>query len=114
MRLQRVYRSESNLLEGEMDMDMLISKLWDKLKEVRDPGANLNVVDMGLIKELSVSHDGQVNILLRPSSPVCPLAFALAANIKQAVSELSEVNGINLKIVDFDRADELNRMMEDA
>ena len=95
-------------------MNMLVSKLWDKLKEVQDPGANLNVVDMGLVKELSVSHNGQVNIVLRPSSPVCPLAFTLAANIKQAVSELSEVNDVNLKIVDFVRADELNRMMEGA
>ena len=95
-------------------MNMLVSKLWNKLKEVQDPGANLNVVEMGLIKELSVSHTGQVSIVLRPSSPVCPMAFTLAANIKQAVSELSEVNGVNLKIVDFVRADELNRMMEEA
>jgi metal-sulfur cluster biosynthetic enzyme len=88
--------------------------LWEKLKEVIDPGANLSVVDMGLIKELSISHSGQVNIVLRPSSPVCPLAFALAANIKQVVSELSEVNDVHLKIVDFVRADELNRMMEET
>jgi metal-sulfur cluster biosynthetic enzyme len=91
---------------------MLVSKLWDKLKEVQDPGANLNVVDMGLIKELSTSHNGRVNIVLRPSSPVCPMAFALAASIKKAISELSEVSSVDLKIVDFVRADELNRMME--
>jgi len=93
-------------------MEQMESMLWEKLKEVQDPGANLNVVDMGLVRELSVSDNGQVNIILRPSSPVCPLAFALAANIKQAILELSEVNSVRLKIVDFARADELNKMME--
>ena len=39
------------------------SELWEKLKEVMDPGANLNVVDMGLIRELSISDDGSVNIV---------------------------------------------------
>ena len=90
------------------------SKLWKKLKEVTDPGANLNVVDMGLIKELSVSDDGSVNVVLRPSSPVCPLAFVLAANIKEALEEMEETRCVNLKIVDFVRADELNRMMAEA
>ena len=95
-------------------MEKLESKLWKKLKEVTDPGANLNVVDMGLIKELSISDDSEVNIILRPSSPVCPMAFVLAANIKEAVEEVDEVDSVHLKIVDFIRADELNKMMEES
>jgi len=87
---------------------------WDRLRKVIDPGANLNVVDMGLIKELSISDDGEVNVVFRPSSPVCPLAFVLAANIKKALEEVDEVSSVHLKIVDFVRADELNKMMEDA
>ena len=90
-------------------MKKIEATLWEELKKVSDPGANLNVVDMGLIRELSVSDDGSVNIVLRPSSPVCPLAFALAANIKAALEEVDEVH---LRIVNFDRADELNAMME--
>ncbi len=93
-------------------MDQIELKLWEKLKEVIDPGANLNVVDMGLIKELSISDDGAANVVLRPSSPVCPLAFALAANIKEALEEVREVSCVHLRIVNFARADELNAMME--
>jgi metal-sulfur cluster biosynthetic enzyme len=89
-------------------------KVWEKLREVMDPGANLNVVDMGLIKELSVSDEGVINIVLRPSSPVCPLAFVLAANIKEALEEMEETRCVNLKIVDFVRAGELNKMMAEA
>jgi len=66
-------------------MGKIESKLWERLKEVIDPGANLNVVDMGLIRELSISDDGTVNVVFRPSSPVCPLAYVLAANIKKAL-----------------------------
>ena len=95
-------------------MKQVESELWEKLKEVIDPGANLNVVDMGLIKEMSVSDHGEVNVVFRPSSPVCPLAFVLAANIKEALEEMEETRCVNLKIVDFVRADELNRMMAEA
>ncbi len=94
-------------------MELLESKLWNSLKEVMDPGANLDVVDMGLIRELSISDNGQVNIVLRPSSPVCPMAFTLAANIKEAIEGLNEVKSVHLTIVDFVRADELNKMMEE-
>ena len=94
-------------------MEQIESKLWEKLKEVVDPGANLNVVDMGLIREMSISDDGTVNVVLRPSSPICPLAFVLAANIKKALEEVGQVSSVHLKIVDFVRADELNRMMEE-
>ena len=87
-------------------------RLWENLKEVIDPGANLNVVDMGLIKEISVSDDNTVGVTFRPSSPVCPLAFVLAVNIKKALEGVGGVKCVHLKTVDFDRADELNSMME--
>jgi len=90
------------------------AKIWEKLREVTDPGANLNVVEMGLIRELTVSDDGEVNIILRPSSPVCPLAFVIAADVKNALEDIDEVSKVHLKIVDFVRADELNKMMAEA
>jgi metal-sulfur cluster biosynthetic enzyme len=95
-------------------MEQTKQKAWSKLKEVIDPGANLNVVDMGLIRELSVSDDGIVDVVFRPSSPVCPLAFVLAANIKKTLEELENVSKVHLQIVDFIRADELNEMMEES
>jgi metal-sulfur cluster biosynthetic enzyme len=95
-------------------MEHIESELWEKLKEVMDPGANLNVVDMGLIRELSVSNDGVVKVVFRPSSPVCPLAFVLAANIKKALEEADKVSSVHLEVVDFARAEELNKMMKDA
>jgi metal-sulfur cluster biosynthetic enzyme len=93
-------------------MEQIESRLLERLKRVIDPGANLNVVDMGLIKELSFSND-VVNVIFRPSSPICPLAFVLAANIKKALEEMDEVSSVHLKVVDFVRADELNKIMED-
>ncbi len=98
-------------MKGGLVMKESESRLWEKLKEVVDPGANLNVVDMGLIKELSISDDGTVNVILRPSSPVCPLAFVLAVSIKKALEEVEGTNAVHLKIIDFVRADELNAMM---
>ncbi len=87
-------------------------RLWEKLEEVIDPGTNLNVVDMGLISELTISDDSTVSVVFRPSSPVCSLAFVLAANIKKALEEVEKVSCVHFRIVDFVRADELNTIME--
>ncbi len=95
-------------------MNQVEAKLWERLKKVNDPGANLNVVDMGLIREMSMSEDGIVSVVFRPSSPVCPLAFVLAIDIKNALEEIDEVSEVHLKVIDFARAEELNRMMEEA
>jgi metal-sulfur cluster biosynthetic enzyme len=69
---------------------------------------------MGLIRELSISDDGSVNIVLRPSSPVCPLAFVLAAKVKEALEAMEETRCVNLRVVDFIKADEINKMMAEA
>ena len=94
-------------------MGNLESKLWEKLKEVNDPGANLNVVDMGLIRELSVSGDGIVSVTFRPPTPIYRLAFVIVPNIKKALEELDGVTEVRVKVVDFFKAEELNRMMEE-
>ena len=93
-------------------MEQIESELWEKLKEVIDPGANLNVVDMGLIRELSISDDNTIHVVFRPSSPVCPLAFVLASDIKKALEGVDRVGKVHLKVVDFVRADELSKLME--
>ena len=94
-------------------MENLESKLWEKLKEVNDPGANLNVVDMGLVKELSVSEDSMVDVTFRPPTPIYRLAFVIAPNIKNALEEVEGVGGVRVKVVDFVKAEELNRMMKE-
>lgn len=54
------------------------------LKKVLDPHTGIDVVDMGLIKEIDVAKDGSVKILFVPTTPFCPMTQYLMEHIKKA------------------------------
>ena len=66
-------------------------KLMEKLKEVIDPELGENLVDMGLIKSASLDKSGNATVEFIPSSPVCPIAFYLASQIKKKTLEAEGV-----------------------
>lgn len=58
-------------------------KIKEKLREVMDPETGINIVDMGLIEEVTVKGDS-ARIVFRPTSSFCPIAFYLAQQVKSA------------------------------
>jgi len=66
-------------------------KLMEKLKDVIDPELGASVVDMGLIKLAKLDKNGNAVVEFIPSSPVCPIAFYLASQIKKKTLEAEGV-----------------------
>lgn len=91
----------------------LKDKVTQKLKDVIDPGTLTDIISMGLIKNLNVSKDGNVSLDFRPSSPVCPLALTLALDIQKTLKTLNEIKELNIKIIDHQMAEEVNRYLEE-
>ena len=91
----------------------LREKIIQRLKEVIDPETLVDVVSMGLIKNLNVTEDGDVSLEFQPSSSVCPLALPLALDIQKALKSLSEIKELNVTIRDHQMADELNRYLKE-
>ena len=91
----------------------LEDKVIQKLKDVIDPGTLTDIISMGLIKNLSVSGDGNVSLDFRPSSPVCPLALTLALDIKKALKSLGDIKQLSVTIIDHQMADEVNRYLKE-
>ncbi|WP_321401753.1 metal-sulfur cluster assembly factor [Maridesulfovibrio sp.] len=57
-------------------------RILEKLKQVVDPELDVNVVDLGLIKGISVSKDLiVVNMII--TTPTCPFMEVIVAEIKQ-------------------------------
>lgn len=90
----------------------LREKIIQRLKEVIDPETLVDVVSMGLIKNLNMTEDGDVSLEFQPSSSVCPLALPLALNI-QNVKRLSEIKELSVTIRDHQMADELNTYLKE-
>ncbi len=75
-----------------------LAKINEQLKKVIDPELNINIVDLGLI--YNVSEDaGDVVIKMTLTTPGCPLHDSIVGGVKHAVSELSEVKSVDVDVV---------------
>jgi len=68
------------------------------LRKVKDPELNLNIIDLGLVYDVSV--DGSdVNIDMTLTSPGCPAGPQIMGDIERAVKALPGVTSVNLNLV---------------
>jgi len=49
-----------------------------------------------------------------PSSPVCPIAFKLASDIKQTVEDVEGVKEVEMRVENYNRARELEELLRAA
>ena len=90
----------------------LIDHIEQELSAVMDPETNLNIVDMGLIKDIMVDESsGKVTLTFSPSSPVCPMAFKLGADIKRTIENVEGVSEVELHVENYNRARELEELL---
>ena len=59
----------------------------EKLKEVIDPHTGINIVDMGMVKEITRKGD-KLKVVIKPTSPFCPVGNYLIQAVKEKVKEL--------------------------
>ncbi len=90
----------------------LKEKVEDALRGVIDPGTHLDIMRMRLVRNLSIHRDGRVSLTFRPSSPVCPMAFRLAYDVKKAVQQTEGVKEVEVKVAGYNRADELMEILK--
>ncbi len=68
------------------------------LKEVIDPEIGLSLVDMDLIKEILIDGD-KVKVKMTLTTPGCPLANVLLADVKRKVESLEGVKEAGVELV---------------
>jgi metal-sulfur cluster biosynthetic enzyme len=90
----------------------MLEKVKSALQEVMDPGTNLDVWNMRLIKDLDVDEKkGIINLTFKPSSPNCPLAFKLGLDIKKKLKEVNGVNEVNIEVEGFINSKQLKEVL---
>ncbi len=88
--------------------------ILNRLGSVMDPETGVDVVRMRLVEDLTVDDQGAVSYRFRPSSPLCPIAIPLAADIQRAVAEVPGVTSQKIEIVGWIGSEELTRLLEQA
>lgn len=70
----------------------------EKIKTVYDPEIPVNIFELGLIYEVNVYPMQNVFINMTLTSPSCPSAQELPAEVKQKVQSIEGVNEVNVEI----------------
>ena len=90
--------SETTPLPNE---EVLPSKeaLLEALKVVKDPEIPVNVVDLGLIYNLTVKEGGEVDVDMTLTSMGCPVQDMIQADAELACMQVEGVKKVNVEFV---------------
>ena len=80
---------------------------------IYDPEIPVNIYELGLIYDVKVSDQGDVKIEMTLTSPNCPVAESLPAEVEEKVKEIKKINDVKVNIV-FDPAWTKEMMSEEA
>ncbi|MDY6770277.1 MAG: metal-sulfur cluster assembly factor [Candidatus Nanohaloarchaea archaeon] len=88
----------------------------EQLREVIDPELGINIVDLGLVYEITPeTEDGGVHVLMTLTSPGCPLQGVFREEVTKHVSELDGVAPEDVEVeLTFDPPWNQDRMSEEA
>jgi FeS assembly SUF system protein len=77
----------------------LEEKIIQALKTCYDPEIPVDIFELGLIYEIRIDHDANVNVKMTLTSPMCPVAGTLPPEVQGKVASVSGVNSAKVDIV---------------
>ncbi len=85
-----------------MDIKEKKSQLADAilqvLKTIFDPEIPVNVYDLGLIYEINIDDDFNAHILMTLTTPNCPVAESLPAEVKERANGVQGIKDVKVEI----------------
>ncbi|MDT3741136.1 MAG: iron-sulfur cluster assembly protein [Candidatus Kapabacteria bacterium] len=68
----------------------------EKIKTVFDPEIPVNIYDLGLIYDISITAQNEAVILMTLTSPACPEAGQLPGNVEQEVRSVEGITDVKV------------------
>ena len=99
--------------ETTMDTQELGEKIVTVLKTIYDPEIPVDIYELGLIYDVFVNEDNEVKILMTLTSPNCPVAESLPAEVEERVKSLDVVKDAEVEMT-FDPPWSQDLMSEEA
>ena len=82
-----------------IDKGYLEQKIISVLESVYDPEIPVNIYELGMIYDIKVKDNADVNITMTLTSPACPVAESLPGEVRQKIVEIEDVNEVNIDLV---------------
>ena len=96
-----------------MEIAKLTRDVVMALRQVYDPEIPVNIYDLGLIYELNVDEEQNVNIQMTLTAPNCPMADYVVQMVQEAVQDVPGVMDVKIDLV-FEPVWDKSRMSEEA
>jgi len=72
--------------------------IYQALKQIYDPEVGINIVDMGLIYDLTL-EDTKVGVTMTLTSPGCPAGPLILTQVEEKLKELEGVEEVDINVV---------------
>ncbi|MCS6939744.1 MAG: metal-sulfur cluster assembly factor [Roseiflexus sp.] len=87
------------MVDGHLQETALEVAVWEALQRVIDPELGFSLVDLGLIRSVTVA-DGRALIELALTTPLCPLVGVFEHEIRTAALGVPGVREAEVRLVD--------------
>ena len=72
---------------------------YSLLQTIFDPEIPVNIYDLGLIYEVNVNADNNIQVYMTLTAPTCPAAESLPAEVKEKLSNIEGVGEVKVDII---------------
>ncbi|SVB94568.1 uncharacterized protein METZ01_LOCUS247422 [marine metagenome] len=94
-------KSEYTKKFENFDLQKKINKeeIINCIKTVEDPEIPVNLYDLGLIYNIEIDDNNNINIDMTLTNPNCPVAGSMPESVGKAIESIENINSINIKLV---------------
>ena len=90
-----------------------VEQVRESLKNCMDPEVPLSIIDMGLIYEIDISENNDVNIKMTMTTKGCPLHDTMVDDVKRYAKKIVGVNNVQVDVV-WDPPWTMDKMSDEA
>ncbi|WP_421617830.1 metal-sulfur cluster assembly factor [Brevibacillus sp. TJ4] len=76
-----------------------VDKLWVALEDVIDPEVGVNIVDLGLVYDISLDEQQAATITMTLTIPQCPLRDEIVSSVEETAKSVSGVKEAHVNLV---------------
>lgn len=84
---------------SENGSEELKDRVLEKLEDVIDPELGIDIVNLGLVYGVDIDEENNALITMTLTFMGCPLSASLSYEVKRALSEIEEINQVEVNFV---------------
>lgn len=90
---------DADVVVERMDPEELKEAIVAALRTVHDPEIPINIYDLGLIYDIRVASQGDIDVDMTLTAPACPVAGMMPLMVRDAVARVEGVGEVKVALV---------------